>query len=268
MSSSNNITTENLEAYQSMLANEIIPKMSFKFNSKPVSNVKKGTMYNLVKFNSHIINGLEVDTFTFFNKQYGKPEECSLKGFANITNENVKKVLIDKVKNGLKAATSQEFFTEDCDIVLRLNGLSSCSGSCGDDNNIHKNCSQAKNNFEAAKFFKIFSKPPAIAIPCLYNNLVHSYQEYNKLKIYCNKDLQQYTVCNQENGAFILNEASKQHPDENIYASYVNTLKGFVNIRITGIYLKDDDEVLSDTIKLWCTVLKTHLLTPITEINF
>jgi len=261
---------ETVVNYQSKLANEILPKMSFKFNPRPVANIKKGTMYNLQKFNSHIIIGLEVENFTFFEKAYGSNQSdknlnCYLKGFADIKNDNVKKVLIEKIKEGLKKATSTEFFEQDCEIILRLNNLPTCFGNI-DNKSIHSRCSQAKNIFEKLNYVKICSINTAEVAPCLYNNLVHSHKEYNKLKIAHNPNSGQYNVCNNEHGTFVINETPKLHPDETIYTSYLRNPSGIINIRLTGVYLKDD-VALSNTIKLWCTILKTDLLTPISELS-
>jgi len=261
---------ETVESYQEKLANVVIPNMSFKFNSRPVANIKKGTMYNLQRFNSHTINGLEIENFKFFERAYGsnqsdKTGKCSLKGFAEIKNENVKKILVDKIKNGLREATSKDLFENDCDVVLRLNNLTTCSGGV-DNRSIHNKCTQAKNIFERLKFVEISSNNAAEVTPCLYNNFVHSHKEYNKLRISHNPNSGQYTVCNNEYGTFVINETPKLHPDESIYSSHTNSLSGIINIRLTGVYLKDDDTV-SNTIKLWGTILKTDLLTYISEIS-
>ena len=96
--------TESIATYQTTLVENVIPNMSFKFNNRPVANIKNGNMYNLQKFNSHIINGLYVTNFTFFERAYGsnpsdKNVKCYLKGYADIVNENVKKILISKQSN-------------------------------------------------------------------------------------------------------------------------------------------------------------------------
>lgn len=248
--------------YQQTLATIVIPNMSFEFNSRPAANIKHGLMYNLKNCNSHVINGLQIHNLSFFDKQYGSSKTdviCCMRGFAHITNNDIKEILIDKIKKGLLTATSRQFFTDDCDIIIRLNNLPTCVG-CDSDKNLHYNCFQAKHHFEKLNNVKLHS--PNGGTPCLFNNFLHSHKEFNKLQISPN-----HTVCNEDNGSFVLNDLPNFYPNENIYCSFTNKLSGLINIRITAVYIKNDN-IVGDTIRLWCTLLRTDLLTPIPEINW
>jgi hypothetical protein len=51
-----------------------------------------------------------------------------------------------------------------------------------------------------------------------------------------------------------------------MYCLYNKPLSGLLNITITGVYLRDDSQQ-SDTIKLWCRVENSHLLSNMLNIS-
>ncbi|TLY46767.1 MAG: hypothetical protein E6K54_08130 [Gammaproteobacteria bacterium] len=262
---------QSITAYQNTLAERVIPQLPFTFNPRPAANIKKGTMYNLKNYNSHALNGLQVENVTLFEKAYGAKEEknikCFLKGFADISSEKVRDALIDKIRSGLKEATGREFFNKDCNIMLRINGIPTCSGS-DDTKSIHYKCKEAKKVFEALRSMEVY-KNNAICetTPCLYNNFLHSHKEYNRLRVLPNPETNQYVVCNNVvDRTFVITETPRIHPDESIYATQSNGHGGSLNIKITGVYLKDEDN-MSDTIKLWCMITRSNLVTNISEIS-
>lgn len=267
---SNKHKMETVAKFQETLASKVIPRLTFNFNPRPAANVKKGMMFNLQKFNSHILTGLQVKDFTFFEKEYGstirsdQATKCSLKGFARIQNNAVEQVLIQKIRSGLEEATGKDCFDESCEIVLRICGTPSCTGTV-DPKSIHYKCSQARGIFEKLRMVEICANTAAGVTPCLYNNFIHSHKEFNKLKIAYEEESGQYTVCNNDTGSFIINDPPSLFPEENIYSSYSSPLKGVLNVRLTGVYLKDENK--SDTIKLWCTILKSNLLTSLPEMS-
>lgn len=261
--------------YQNLLATDLAGRV-FKFNNRPSANVKNGIIYGFQRFNSNNLNGVCVENMSFFEKSYGTESsniiKCNVRGHADIQNENLNNVLIQKIKSGLYDIVKKPLFTDDCRLVLRFGGMSTCSGNQDDSKyqSIHLKCSQAKKHFEDLYNTKLcFNRPNSNLVPCLYNNFVHNHKDFNKLKFYYDETTGKYNMFNDEEmneRKFTITQYPKIHPDENVYLLYSNKLSGIANIQITGVYIKDDN-ILSDTIKLWCTVQSCHLLSNVSDLS-
>lgn len=260
--------------YQNILANEISGRL-FKFNNRPSANVKNGIIYGFQRFNSNIINGIYVENMSFFEKSYGTDNsnivKCNFRGHADIQNETLRNMLTQKIKTNLYEVLKKPLFTDDCRLVLRFGGISTCSGNQEDSRyqSIHFKCSQAKKQFEDVYSTQLcYNRPNTNLVPCLYNNFVYNHKDFNKLRFYVDENMGKFTMFNQEeqNERKFTISHPKIHPDENIYLAYSNKLSGLINILITGVYIKDDN-VLSDTMKLWCLIQSSHMISNVSDIT-
>lgn len=268
-------STYTSQEYQHVLCDDITGRV-FKFNNRPSANVKNGIIYGLQWLNSNTINGIHVENMSFFEKVYGidssNGNKCNFRGHADIQNEKLRDVLISKLKTSLNETIKKPVFTDNCRLVLRFGGLNTCSGNQDSSKyqSIHLKCSQAKGLFEDVYSTQICSnKASSNLVPCLYNNFVHNYNDFNKIRFYRDEATGKYTMYNHEDSnerTFKITQYPKIHPDENIYKLYTNKLSGLVNILITGVYIKDDS-VLSDTMKVWCIIQSSHLLSNVSEIS-
>lgn len=273
--------------FQNVLANQIIKNNTFKFNTRPVPNIKKGTMYCFKAFNDHAYNGVFVESFSFFKKDFNssiqldKRTQVGLRGYGNIKNKNLVAVLREKIRAALMEVTSKDHFTENCDVVLRFSGIATCSGM-ESARNKHTVCISAKAVFEKLKNVEIVPNKNGESVSCLFKNIVHSHKEFEKLKItYCdqeenftitngpikyNPESGQYSLVKRENRKFIHNVMPSDCIDENIYSSHTKSLSGLLSVGLTGVYL-NDETLRHDTMTVWCKIENAHLVTDTYEVS-
>lgn len=274
--------------YQNILANELVKEKTFKFNPRPVANIKKGIMYVFKTFNEQTYEGVLVEGFNFYKRGFNSPiqsdkkSQVTLRGYGVIKNKNLAKALREKIRESLIAATKKDFFTENCDLVLRFSGISTCSGS-GSHKNKHGICISAKSVFEKLKNVEICPNNNGENITCLYRNILHSQKDFEKLKIVYSADDEKYYVSNNiafsfdgennntcfnngERGKFVHNNLPLDCIDENIYSSHTKNLSGLFCLNITGVYL-NDDSTKQDTMTVWAKIENCHLVSDVYEIS-
>lgn len=257
--------------WQQVLADEVLESRTFKFSSKPVASIRKGVMYNLLNINSHIINGIQLENFSFFNKAFGtnpsstEITKCFYRGYADIKSTLVNDILRNKILVALKEATNQDYFTENANIVLRFNNITSCTSSSQSES-IHNVCSQAREVFEKLHNVELTTNTNKTLSPCLFMNTLHSRCEFDKLKMFYDSSERNYFITNREDGKLSLINKPNIHVDENIYSSYSNYHSGLFNIKITGVYFSEEN-IKNSTIKLWANIVNSHLVTNLFEIS-